>query len=75
MSRLVTGITFFCFAINVAHAQGGDAAARLAAREHYQKGSVAYELGHYDTAIAEYERAYQAFNEPTGSSIVGERAR
>src|SRR5262249_38282328 len=35
------------------------------AREHYQKGSVAYDLGHYDAAIAEYEAAYAAFSEPT----------
>ncbi|MGZ3438894.1 MAG: tetratricopeptide repeat protein [Polyangia bacterium] len=54
-----------CSLAGAARADAGDAAARRTAREHYQKGSVAYELGHYDTAIAEYEAAYQAFNEPS----------
>ncbi|MCU1279910.1 MAG: Thiol-disulfide isomerase [bacterium] len=49
----------------IARAEGDDTAGRQSAREHYRKGSVAYELGHYDVAISEYEAAYSAFNEPT----------
>jgi tetratricopeptide (TPR) repeat protein len=49
----------------IARADGDDSIARQSARDHYRKGSVAYELGHYDLAISEYEAAYRAFNEPS----------
>jgi len=63
--RLFAAVLLICaFTANV-RAEGDDSAARQAAREHYRKGSVAYELGHYDVAVSEYEAAYQAFNEPT----------
>lgn len=63
--QLVRGVfVFFCLTA-IARADGGDSAARQVARDHYRKGSVAYELGHYAVAIAEYEAAYQAYNEPT----------
>jgi len=35
-----------------------------AAREHYQKGTRAYDLGHYDEAVKEYEAAYRAKDDP-----------
>jgi tetratricopeptide (TPR) repeat protein len=46
-------------------ASADDAAARQQARDHYQKGTTAYDLGHYDAAISEYEAAYALYNEPT----------
>ena len=42
-----------------------DATARQEARAHYAKGTSAFDLGQYEVAIAEYEAAYKAFNEPT----------
>jgi hypothetical protein len=65
MFRVVGLVILIVLAGGAARAQISDSAARQAAREHYQKGSVAYELGHYDAAITEYEAAYRAFNEPT----------
>jgi tetratricopeptide (TPR) repeat protein len=65
MFRHVTVAILIFLSSGLARAQSSDAAARQSAREHYQKGSVAYELGHYDSAIVEYELAYRAFNEPT----------
>jgi tetratricopeptide (TPR) repeat protein len=37
---------------------------RAVAREHYNKGTKLFELGRYDDAIAEYDLAYQAKNDP-----------
>jgi tetratricopeptide (TPR) repeat protein len=65
MFRVVGLVVLMVLVSAAARGQSSDSAARQAAREHYQKGSVAYELGHYDTAITEYEAAYRAFNEPT----------
>jgi len=46
---------------------GGSASAddRAVAREHFQKGSKAFELGLYDEAIAEYTAAYKAKDDPS----------
>ena len=57
------GVILLCVLGGVASAD--DAATRKQAREHYQKGTTAYDLGHYDAAISEYEAAYALFNEPT----------
>lgn len=35
-----------------------------AARDHYRKGTRAYDLGHYDEAVKEYEAAYRAKDDP-----------
>ena len=62
---LLRSLLCLCLAGGVAAAEGPDEAQRRAAREHYQKGTTAYDLGRYDLAIAEYEAAYAAVNEPT----------
>lgn len=36
-------------------------AEREAARQHFQKGQTEYDLGHFDTAIREFEEAYRLF--------------
>ena len=36
----------------------------LSAKEHYQKGTSAYDLGRYTDAIKEFEAAYQIKNDP-----------
>ncbi|MDB4971274.1 MAG: TonB-dependent receptor [Myxococcales bacterium] len=47
-----------------AWAQGTDDPRRAAARRHYQEGTKAFDLGHYDEAIKEYEEAYRNFDDP-----------
>ncbi|HEY2745656.1 MAG TPA: hypothetical protein VGL86_13570 [Polyangia bacterium] len=46
-------------------ASADDADVRRQAREHFQKGTTAYELGHFDVAVTEYEAAYSLVNEPS----------
>jgi tetratricopeptide (TPR) repeat protein len=59
----VRSVLVLCLLTGVAAAD--DAATRRQASEHYHKGTTAYDLGHYDTAINEYETAYALYNEPT----------
>jgi len=63
--RWAWAVAILCATAGAGRAENSDAAARQSARDHYNKGSVAYDLGHYDQAISEYEAAYEAFNEPT----------
>jgi hypothetical protein len=42
-----------------------DDAATEQARQHYQQAQQAYDIGHWDEAIAEYEKAYSFRNDPT----------
>jgi tetratricopeptide (TPR) repeat protein len=43
---------------------GNDVDDRRLAREHFEKGTRLYEIGHLDEAIKEYEAAYQIKNDP-----------
>jgi tetratricopeptide (TPR) repeat protein len=47
-----------------ARAQEPDDKARSTARAHFARGNSFFDLGRYDEAIAEYEAAYQAKNDP-----------
>lgn len=49
-------------ATSAAQAHGGDDVD--AAREHYQKGKRAYDVGHFAEAAKEYELAYKAKDDP-----------
>jgi len=42
-----------------------DDAATEQARQHYQQAQQAYDIGHWDEAIAEYEKAYSFRHDPT----------
>ena len=59
MRQALAVVAFFVFSVGVA--QGAD---RDSARDHYVKGTRAYELGLYDEAIAEYMAAYKLKDDP-----------
>jgi tetratricopeptide (TPR) repeat protein len=54
-------VVLLCFALAAPNAGADDIAE---AREHYRKGSKAYDLGHYQDAIREYEAAYTIKDDP-----------
>lgn len=47
-----------------AWAEATDEAKKVLARKHYQDGTKAFDLGHFDEAIKEYEEAYRNFDDP-----------
>jgi hypothetical protein len=64
-----TYLLFFCFTLlmfggapMVAHA--GEDPQTTQARQHYQKAQKAYDLGHWDQAIKEFEAAYSLRSDP-----------
>lgn len=56
-------ITIFCFAL-IAFTTVARADDRAVAREHFEKGTKAFNLGAYDEAIEEYSAAYRAVDDP-----------
>jgi tetratricopeptide (TPR) repeat protein len=59
------GIVALAVLLLSSSAFGDDVDDRRQAREHFEKGTRLYELGHFDEAIKEYETAYQLKNDPT----------
>src|SRR5262245_12068524 len=51
-------------ALLIAHVGFAHADDRALAREHYQRGTKAFDLGFYEQAIREYTAAYQAVDDP-----------
>ena len=49
--------------------------ARESARQHFQKGQTEYELGHFDSAIREFEEAYRLFPSPAFLFNLGQAYR
>jgi tetratricopeptide (TPR) repeat protein len=49
--------------------------ARSLARQHSDRGKIEYELGHFQTAVAEYEAAYQALPLPAFLYNLGQAYR
>ena len=64
MRRLIALALALAVTAGVARADD-DERSRAAAREHYARGTSFFDLGHYDDAVAEYDKAYQAKNEPS----------
>jgi tetratricopeptide (TPR) repeat protein len=63
--RLWTTVVLALLALAApARAQESDERARSTARAHFTRGNSFFDLGRYDEAIAEYEAAYQAKNDP-----------
>ena len=58
----VLGAVLLCAA--TAHAQDKPVDPKVAAKEHYAKGTSFYDLGRYDEAAKEFEAAYQLKNDP-----------
>jgi len=58
----VLGAVLLCAA--TARAQDKPVDPKVAAKEHYNKGTSFYDLGRYDEAIKEFEAAYQLKNDP-----------
>src|SRR4029078_6552928 len=58
----VLGAVLLCAA--TARAQDKPVDPKVAAKEHYNKGTSFYDLGRYDEAIKELEAAYQLKNDP-----------
>jgi len=58
----VLGAVLLCAA--TAHAQDKPVDPKVAAKEHYAKGTSFYDLGRYDEAVKEFEAAYQLKNDP-----------
>jgi tetratricopeptide (TPR) repeat protein len=58
----VLGALLLCAA--TARAQDKPVDPKVAAKEHYAKGTSFYDLGRYDEAIKEFEAAYQLKNDP-----------
>jgi tetratricopeptide (TPR) repeat protein len=57
--------TYLVFSLFVGHALSAQAQESAgSAREHYQRGTKAYDLGHYDEAVTEYETAYKLKDDP-----------
>jgi tetratricopeptide (TPR) repeat protein len=52
-----------------AHADEGEA------REHFERGQTAYDLGHYEEAISEWEQAYRLSQKPLLLFNLGQAAR
>ena len=62
VSGAVLGALLLSAAPALAQAQATDP--KVAAKEHYNKGTSFYDLGRYDDAIKEFEAAYQLKNDP-----------
>ena len=58
--RLLAAALPFVLAIGLAHADEN----ATSAREHYRRGTNAFNLGHYLDAVKEYEAAYQLKDDP-----------
>lgn len=75
MTRLAVprrALVLFLLAAPNVHADAGPRAASL---EHYQKGRTAYAAGSFEIAIAEFERAYDAFPAPEYLHDIGQAYR
>ena len=59
---VVASALFLCAA--TARAQDKPVDPKVAAKEHYTRGTSFYDLGRYDDAIKEFEAAYQLKNDP-----------
>jgi tetratricopeptide (TPR) repeat protein len=69
-SRVLLCLITFHVAIGVAHASDV-----IAARDHFQRGSTAYDLGRFLDAAHEYEAAYEANPEPNLLFNIGQSYR
>jgi tetratricopeptide (TPR) repeat protein len=63
------GLAALCLALSAGTAaaqekEKGKDANKAAAKEHYQRGTSLYDLGHYPEAIKEFEAAYELKNDP-----------
>jgi tetratricopeptide (TPR) repeat protein len=70
IGRAVLGLILLSLAVGVAHADDVNAA-----REHFQRGSTAYDLGRFLDAAHEYEAAYEAKRDPTILFNIGQAYR
>src|SRR5437764_10282963 len=59
---IVASAVFLCAA--TARAQDKPVDPKVAAKEHYTRGTSFYDLGRYDDAIKEFEAAYELKNDP-----------
>ena len=66
MKRAIASIAvLLCLvALSARVARAGEDAALAQAREHYEKGTTAFDLGRYLDAAHEYEKAYEVRNDP-----------
>ena len=53
-----------CALLSLVAAAPARAEDKVAAREHWERGTTYYDLGKYDDAIKEFEQAYEAKNDP-----------
>src|SRR5262245_4657237 len=63
-ARVLAGSMLLALALIPVAARGGTEEDKKAARPHYEKGAVEYNLGHFAEAIAEFEKAYQLDRAP-----------
>ncbi|MCU1384506.1 MAG: TonB-dependent receptor [Acidobacteria bacterium] len=73
--RLCFAVSVIFFISSPARAERSDEQARAVARAHYATGTSMFDLGRYDEAIAEYEAAYKAMNEPSLLYNIGQAHR
>jgi tetratricopeptide (TPR) repeat protein len=64
LSRLVALAGTLLLCAGTAWAQDKPVDPKVAAKEHYTRGTSFYDLGRYDEAIKEFEAAYQLKNDP-----------
>jgi hypothetical protein len=62
MRKLCSALGVACLIVAVGGAARADD--RTSAKEHFQKGTKYFDLGHFDEAIKEYEAAYEVKDEP-----------
>jgi tetratricopeptide (TPR) repeat protein len=72
VSAVIWGLVLVGWLGSSRPAQAADA---QASREHFKKGSAAYDLGRFDEAIKEFEAAYQARSDPALLFNIGQAHR